>query len=105
MVGQTVLPPSYYTPSGKSIQGRGIVPDIKVELLPDEGDRRKRFREGSFRNALSNPDDSEVEDDFENVTYPPEDWPEDKDFQLETAIDILKTEKFDYKSLARHLYM
>jgi len=84
----------YYTPSGKSIQGRGIVPDIKVELLPDEGDRRKRFREGSFRNALSNPDDSELEDDFENVTYPPEDWPDDKDFQLETAIDILKTSRY-----------
>ena len=84
----------YYTPSGKSIQGRGIVPDIKVDLLPDDGDRRKRFREGSFRNALSNPDDSEIEDDFENVTYPPEDWPEDKDFQLETAIDILKTSRY-----------
>lgn len=84
----------YYTPSGKSIQGRGIVPDIKVNLLPDDGDRRKRFREGSFRNALSNPDDTEIEDDFDNVTYPPEDWPEDKDFQLETAIDILKTSRY-----------
>lgn len=84
----------YYTPSGKSIQGRGIVPDIKLELLPDDGDRRKRFREGSFRNALSNPEDGVIEDDFENVTYPPEDWPEDKDFQLETAIDILKTSRY-----------
>jgi len=84
----------YYTPSGKSIQGRGIVPDIKVALFPDDGDRRKRFREGSFRNALSNPDDSQIDDDFENVTYPPEDWPEDKDFQLETAIDILKTSRY-----------
>ena len=84
----------YYTPSGQSIQGRGIVPDVKVELLPDDGDRRKRFREGSFRNALSNSDESTIEDDFENVTYPPEDWPEDKDFQLETAIDILKTSRY-----------
>lgn len=87
----------YYTPSGKSIQGRGIVPDIKVALFQDDGDRRKRFREGSFRNALSNPDDSQIEDDFENLTYPPEDWAEDKDFQLETAIDILKTSR--YRSL------
>lgn len=84
----------YFTPSGKSIQGRGIVPDVKVELLPDSGDRRKRFREGSFRNALSNPDESKIEDDFENVSYPPEDWPEDKDFQLQTAIDILKTSRY-----------
>lgn len=84
----------YYTPSGKSIQGRGIVPDIKVALAPDDGDRRKRFREGSFRNSLSNPDESIIEDDFENITYPPEDWPDDKDFQLETAIDILKTSRY-----------
>ena len=84
----------YYTPSGKSIQGRGIIPDIKVALLPDSGDRRKRFREGSFRNALSNPDDSKIEDDFKDVTYPPADWPEDKDFQLDTAIDILKTSRY-----------
>ena len=84
----------YYTPSGQSIQGRGIIPDIKVELAPDDGDRRKRFREGSFRNALSNSDERSIEDDFENVTYPPEGWSEDKDFQLETAIDILKTSRY-----------
>jgi carboxyl-terminal processing protease len=84
----------YYTPSGKSIQGRGIIPDIKVALFPDDGDRRKRFREGSFRNALSNPDDTQIEDDFDNVSYPPEGWPDDKDFQLETAIDILKTSRY-----------
>ena len=84
----------YFTPSGKSIQGRGIIPDIKVALLPDSGDRRSRFREGSFRNALSNPDDSKIEDDFKDVTYPPADWPEDKDFQLDTAIDILKTSRY-----------
>ena len=84
----------YFTPSGKSIQGRGIIPDLKVALIADDGDRRKHFREDKFRNALSNPDDTEIEDDFENVTYPSEDWPEDKDFQLETAINILKTSRY-----------
>ena len=47
----------YYTPSGRSIQAKGIEPDIevpqaKVEVI-DEGQRR---READLRGALRNPD-------------------------------------------------
>jgi carboxyl-terminal processing protease len=35
----------YYTPSGQSIQGRGIHPDLFVSILEDTGEIRKRFRE------------------------------------------------------------
>jgi carboxyl-terminal processing protease len=47
----------YYTPSGRSIQAKGIEPDIevpqaKIEVI-DEGQRR---READLRGALRNPD-------------------------------------------------
>jgi carboxyl-terminal processing protease len=45
----------YFTPSGKSIQGRGIMPDVLVAFRPDTGSTRKVFRENSLRNALQNP--------------------------------------------------
>ena len=47
----------YYTPSGRSIQAKGIEPDIKVEqakLEVVEPDRR--FGEADLRGALANPD-------------------------------------------------
>jgi carboxyl-terminal processing protease len=47
----------YYTPSGRSIQAKGIDPDIevpqaKIEVI-DEGQRR---HEADLRGALANPD-------------------------------------------------
>ncbi|MDB2437971.1 S41 family peptidase [Hellea sp.] len=87
----------YYTPSGASIQGRGIMPDMLVAIAPDTGEIRKRFREDSLPNSLLNPDHSDYEEDHDNILYPPEDWPETKDFQLEKAVEVLKTSK--YKSL------
>ena len=54
----------YYTPSGKSIQQQGIVPDIevqpaKVELLAD-GPRRRS--EASLRNAIKNGNGNKTHD-------------------------------------------
>ena len=81
----------YYTPSGESIQGRGILPDVLVAYTQDTGELRKRFREDSLRNSLSNADKGEFEEDYDKIIYPTEDWPEDEDFQLNQAIDMLKT--------------
>jgi len=83
----------YYTPSGSSIQGRGIMPDMLVGVAPDTGEIRKRFREDSLPNSLLNPDDTDYEEDHDDITYPPEDWDETKDFQLQKAIEVLKTSK------------
>ena len=84
----------YFTPSGKSIQGRGIMPDLLVALAPDSGEVRKRFREDSLRNSLGNPDDSEFVENHDNIDYPPEDWPETEDYQLQKAKDLLRSSRY-----------
>ena len=84
----------YYTPSGRSIQGRGIMPDLLVSIGEDTGEIVKRFREDSLPNSLLNPDDSDYEEKYEDVEYPPEEWPETKDYQLEKAVNILKSSRY-----------
>ena len=84
----------YYTPSGKSIQGRGILPDMLVATAPDTGEIKKRFREDSLPNSLLNPDDTDYEEDYEDILYPPDDWTSTKDFQLQKAVEVLKTSKY-----------
>ncbi len=85
----------YYTPSGRSIQGRGILPDMLVAFVEDKGEIQSRFREDSLRNFLINPDETDYEEKYEDITYPPEDWPEDEDFQLKKSIEVLKTSKYE----------
>jgi len=84
----------YYTPSGKSIQGRGILPDVLVAFVEDTGEIRSRFREDSLRNFLINPDETDYEEKYEDIIYPPEDHPDDEDFQLNKTIEILKTSQY-----------
>ena len=84
----------YYTPSGRSIQGRGIMPDLLVAIVKDKGELRKRFREDSLPNFLINPDETNYEERYEDINYPPESWPETRDYQLRKAIDILKTSRY-----------
>ena len=85
----------YYTPSGQSIQGRGIMPDLLVSGLEDSGEIRKRFREDSLRNFLINPDETDYEEKYEDISYPPETFPEDEDYQLSKAVEVLKTSKYE----------
>ena len=85
----------YFTPSGESIQGRGIMPDLLVSNLEDTGKIRKRFREDSLRNFLINPNETDYEEKYEDVLYPPETFPEDEDFQLRRAVEVLKTSQYE----------
>jgi len=85
----------YYTPSGQSIQGRGIMPDLLVSALEDTGEIQKRFREDSLRNFLINPDETDYEERYEDVLYAPDTFPEDEDFQLRQAVDVLKTSQYE----------
>ncbi len=84
----------YYTPSGNSIQGKGIMPDLLVAAQPDSGEIRKRFREDSLPNSLINPDDTDYEEDHDSILYPTEEQAERVDFQLRKAIDVLKTSRY-----------
>lgn len=84
----------YYTPSGTSIQGRGIMPDILVALSPDTGKVEKRFREDSLRNSLGNPDDSDFAENHDDIDYPPEEWPKTEDYQLKAAQDLLRSSRY-----------
>jgi carboxyl-terminal processing protease len=85
----------YFTPSGQSIQGRGIMPDLLIANLEDTGEIRKRFREDSLRNFLINPDETDYEEKYEDILYAPDSFPEDEDFQLHKAVEILKTSQYE----------
>ncbi|NMN71153.1 S41 family peptidase [Rhizobium sp. 57MFTsu3.2] len=83
----------YYTPSGRSIQGTGITPDIKVEEpLPDDL-KGKMTTEGesSLRGHIKG--QSETDEGSGSVAYIPPD-PKD-DVQLNYALDLLRGKKTD----------
>ena len=77
----------YYTPSGLSIQGTGITPDIVVEPARVEGIDGGEFREEDLRGALVN-GDAPKDTDAEN-TPPDENTEAIQDYQLARAVDVL----------------
>lgn len=84
----------YFTPKGRSIQAKGIVPDIELNTLripASDKNQRKSFSENDLSGHLSNLkddnksenlDDSATEDKFENLA--------EIDFQLYEALNLLK---------------
>lgn len=86
----------YYTPNGRSIQSSGIVPDITISAIPDDGEEHTRFSEASLPNAIENENEGEaVETDAEEIEvkidYPPEGFEVSDDYQLQQAIALLKS--------------
>ena len=87
----------YYTPSGRSIQGTGIDPDIFVSAIPDDGEEQKIRRESDLPNAIENESEEETDTDTEEeiaeviIDYPPEGFEVSDDYQLQKAIEIIKT--------------
>jgi len=83
----------YYTPSGKSIQGKGITPDIKVEQpLPEElKDRDVSRGESDLKGHIKGAD--EGDQGSGSAAYVPPD-PKD-DVQLTYAEDLLRGKKTD----------
>jgi carboxyl-terminal processing protease len=80
----------YYTPSGNSIQGTGIAPDIIVEQSRIEAlEPVSRRREADLRGALENDNESDTEGlDPAGAETAGTDTPED--YQLARAIDLLR---------------
>lgn len=89
----------YYTPSGRSIQAKGIEPDITVELAKIEKiEEGRRRREADLRGALGNPEQSDgaAEPAASGTAPTPDDATvssnEDalEDYQLARAVDLLR---------------
>jgi carboxyl-terminal processing protease len=83
----------YYTPSGKSIQGTGITPDVTVEqpLPPELQGKLEAAGESSLRGHIQG--QSETEQGSGSSAYVP---PEAKDdLQLQYALELLRGEKTD----------
>lgn len=85
----------YFTPNGRSIQAKGIVPDIELKTLSlptSDKKERKSFSENDLSGHLSNPeDDKKVDGDAEAA--PAKDEVENLaeiDFQLYEALNLLK---------------
>ena len=84
----------YYTPSGRSIQGTGIDPDIFVSAIPDDGEESRIRREADLPNAIANELDAAQDETTEeeiSIDYPPEDFAVEDDYQLQKAIELLKS--------------
>jgi len=91
----------YYTPDGRSIQASGIIPDISISAVPDDGEDTKRFSEASLPNAIEN-EEATLEDEEDiveevKIDYPPEDFDVSDDYQLQQAISILKSGDYEQK--------
>jgi carboxyl-terminal processing protease len=87
----------YYTPSGKSIQGEGITPDVEVLQSEVKTLEKKRdiFSEATLLNALKNENADENKKDDKDLTDEERDA---KDYQLTRAIDMaLALAKLDNK--------
>ena len=92
----------YYTPSGTSIQARGIHPDIAVEQAKIEHVNRDRRRsEADLRGSLTNEQDDNADESadapadgeskkIETATETPDESTAQNDYQLARALDLLR---------------
>ena len=79
----------YYTPSGESIQGKGIVPDIIIEQGEFESFDYKRFSESDLKDSLDKNNEEDVEENEDNELSEFEKRLE-LDYQLRRAFDLVQ---------------
>ena len=87
----------YYTPSGESIQGKGIQPDIIIEQGTFEAEKFKRLSESDLKDSLDNEKnkDKETNEDIDPTINRLE-----KDYQLARAIDLISGINIYYSTLS-----
>ena len=79
----------YYTPSGESIQGKGIVPDIIIEQGEFESFNYRRFSESDLKDSLDKNNEEDVEENEDNELSEFEKRLE-VDYQLRRAFDLVQ---------------
>ena len=84
----------YYTPSGKSIQAKGIEPDIIIEQGTFTSQDYQYLSESDLKDSLDNENDNN-----ENLTSEKEEDRLQKDYQLARAIDLIKGISFYNETL------
>lgn len=87
----------YYTPSGRSIQARGIVPDVEVpniKPLPPK-DKGMELKEKDLEKSLASDGKAEKEPQPKNQETPqgatPKETDVQKDYQLRRALELLQS--------------
>jgi carboxyl-terminal processing protease len=83
----------YFTPNGRSIQAKGIVPDIKLKKLKIAADKDKEgvsFSEKDLDGRLSNPNGESSEPDASTELKKDTEKLAETDFQLFEALNLLK---------------
>jgi carboxyl-terminal processing protease len=88
MAGIRLTTARYYTPSGKSIQGEGIAPDIIIEQGVFEPNDFNTYSESDLIGSLENENDKTL-DDLENEDIIKEERIKN-DYQLSRAINLVK---------------
>ena len=95
----------YFTPSGRSIQATGIVPDIVVEESANGGSAQQFLREADLQNHLENGNkekdaktptqpqhktQTKPKDEDESAEPPSRELASKSDYQLSQALNLLK---------------
>ncbi len=80
----------YYTPSGESIQGKGINPDIIVEQGEFESYEFERYSESDLKDSLDKEDEKNTNNNTEDANLSEKEERLSKDYQLKRALDLLK---------------
>jgi len=80
----------YYTPSGESIQGKGITPDIIVEQGEFESYDFKRYSESDLKDSLDKKEENINEENSEENELSEKEKRLAKDYQLQRALDLIK---------------
>ncbi|MDA3897095.1 MAG: S41 family peptidase [Desulfobacteraceae bacterium] len=87
----------YYTPSGKSIQAEGIIPDLVVKRraldeTASDGFDANMIKEGDLKNHLTAGEEGEEVEDFEAIEKKIDDA-DDKDVKKDDEKDMTEAEK------------
>jgi len=88
MAGIRLTTARYYTPSGESIQGKGIEPDIIVEQGNFEANDYLKYSEADLKGSLDKEEEKDKESSEEELSPLQERL--EKDFQLSRAVDLIR---------------